>query len=65
MTGNPATILAQLKVRNDLTPEEEAAVKAAIEEAMSKVDDALRVVMVMIEEIDRRKQEQKDRENAN
>jgi divalent metal cation (Fe/Co/Zn/Cd) transporter len=64
MTGNPATILAQLKVRGDLTPEEEATVKAAIEEAMSKVDDALRVVLVMIEEIDRRKQEQKDRENA-
>jgi hypothetical protein len=56
--------LQQLKVRGDLTPEEEIEVKLAIENAMQKVDDALRVVLVMINEIDRRKQEQKDRENA-
>jgi hypothetical protein len=61
---NPMATLQQLKVRGDLTPEEEIEVKLAIENAMQKVDDALRVVLVMISEIDRRKQEQKDRENA-
>jgi hypothetical protein len=54
MIVNPMATLQQLKVRGDLTPEEEIEVKLAIENAMQKVDDALRVVLVMIEEIDRR-----------
>jgi hypothetical protein len=65
---NPMEVLARIKVTKDLTPEEEIVVKAAIEEAMSKVDDALRVVVAMIEEIEARKlaaaQEAKDKANA-
>jgi hypothetical protein len=55
MTANPMEVLNRLKVRGDLTPEEEVAIKLAIEHAMSQVDTALRVVLAMIEEIDNRK----------
>ena len=55
MTPNPMETLNRLKVRGDLTPEEEAAIKLAIELAMSQVDTALRVVLRMIEEIEVRK----------
>jgi hypothetical protein len=52
---NPMDVLNRIKVAKGLTPDEEIMVKAAIEEAMSKVDDALRVVLVMIDEIEVRK----------
>jgi len=65
---NPMEVLNRIKVTaKDLTPEEEIVVKAAIEEAMLKVDDALRVVLAMIDEIEVRKaaaQEAKDKANA-
>jgi hypothetical protein len=48
-------VLNRIKVAKGLTPDEEIMVKAAIEEAMSKVDDALRVVLAMIDEIEVRK----------
>ena len=62
---NPAEQLRRLMIKSELTPEEEVAVKAAIEAAMVKVDDALAVVNAMIEEIEVRKQKQKEARNAN
>lgn len=64
MTVNPMLVLERIRVAKNLTPEEEIAVKAAIEEAMSKVDDALRVVLAMIDEIENRKQQKLEKQNA-
>jgi hypothetical protein len=53
---NPAEQLRRLMIKRELTPEEEIAVRAAIDAAMRKVDDALAVVNAMIEEIEVRKE---------
>jgi hypothetical protein len=62
---NPAEQLRRLMIKSELTPEEETAVRVAINAAMMKVDDALAVVNAMIEEIEVRKQKQKEARNAN
>jgi hypothetical protein len=62
---NPAEQLRRLMIKSELTPEEETAVRVAINAAMMKVDDALAVVNAMIEEIEVRKQKQKEARNDN
>jgi hypothetical protein len=57
---NPAEQLRRLMLKRELTPEEETAVRAAIEAAMVKVDDALAVVNAMIEEIEVRKEKARE-----
>jgi hypothetical protein len=61
MTDEPtgealARILAGAALVRELNAEETAEVKAALDQAIARVDDALRIVLVMLEEIQARQQ---------
>jgi hypothetical protein len=67
MTVKPISwdaVIAGTRRVKDLTPAEEAEIKTAIENAMTKVDDALRVVLALVEEIESRKQQEQEKANA-